>query len=243
AYEAKTHKHSASVNNSETENSEAENSETENSEEFSYDEAVENKNAASIIARLRIVARNYYDNDSNKSFFAYNEQSENNNVENFANKLQYATNKYYQKCDSNKTLAKGMPTLYTFWKQKKTTEASEIELYDNAEEEVNEAIEVDENSEQEEVDENGEQEEVNEDNDTGGISEDEIEPYNWYKKIPTALENLVLDIKKENVNSKVWCMVLPSDYSIPKLRGEAKELRQVLNKRELWPEEELKLEK
>ncbi|CAG8832878.1 32976_t:CDS:1 [Gigaspora margarita] len=95
AYKAKIHKYSAGVNNSKTENSEAENSETENSEEFFYNEAVENKNTASIIAKLRIVARNYYDDDSNESFFAYNEQSENNNIENFANKLQYATNEYY----------------------------------------------------------------------------------------------------------------------------------------------------
>ncbi|CAG8832879.1 32977_t:CDS:2, partial [Gigaspora margarita] len=223
-----------------------------------------------------------------------------------------------------------MPTLHTFWKQKKTTEASEIELYNDAEEEVDEVMEVDKDGEQEEVDEDREQKEVDEDNDTGGILEDEIETNNWHKKIPTALENLVLDIKKENVNSEVWvclnsirfylqlvkynykkieaskvvadtagkgiyhakcicswahqyviprqfltyaesntlkhgassgtkifffnilyfyeeikynqCIVFPLDYFIPKLHEEAKELRQILNERRLWPEEELKLE-
>ncbi|CAG8668623.1 36647_t:CDS:2, partial [Gigaspora margarita] len=108
-YEAKTHKHSASVNNSETENSKAENSKTENSEEFSYDEAIENKNAASIIARLRIVARNYYNDDKEKDSTSVKQQ------------------KKYLHC-------------IPFGNKKKTTEASEIELYNNAEEEVNEAI-------------------------------------------------------------------------------------------------------
>ncbi|CAG8843627.1 45916_t:CDS:2, partial [Gigaspora margarita] len=36
-------------------------------------------------------------------------------------------------------------------------------------------------------------------------------------------------------------MIFPSDYCIPKLRGEAKGLREVLRERGLWPEKELKL--
>ncbi|CAG8537594.1 3312_t:CDS:2 [Dentiscutata heterogama] len=48
-------------------------------------------------------------------------------------------------------------------------------------------------------------EEVDEDKeDIGGLLENEIELCNLYKKIPAAFENLALDIKKENVNSKIW---------------------------------------
>ena len=35
-------------------------------------------------------------------------------------------------------------------------------------------------------------------------SDDEVEGYNWHNKIPDALKNLELDIKKEKVNSEVW---------------------------------------
>ncbi|CAG8804566.1 34816_t:CDS:2, partial [Gigaspora margarita] len=45
--------------------------------------------------------------------------------------------------------------------------------------------------------------EVDED-DTRELSEDEIEISNWHKRISTALENIVLDIKNENSNSEVW---------------------------------------
>ena len=34
--------------------------------------------------------------------------------------------------------------------------------------------------------------------------DDEIEDCNWYNKVPTALENLELDIKKENVKNEVY---------------------------------------
>ncbi|CAI2189436.1 5390_t:CDS:1, partial [Funneliformis geosporum] len=33
---------------------------------------------------------------------------------------------------------------------------------------------------------------------------EEAEGYNWHNKIPNALKNLELDIKKEKVNSEVW---------------------------------------
>ncbi|CAG8740243.1 17683_t:CDS:2, partial [Racocetra fulgida] len=58
--------HNVSVNNSETKNSEAENSEIKNSKEFSCDEVVENKNTASIIKKLHIIARNYYNDNSDE---------------------------------------------------------------------------------------------------------------------------------------------------------------------------------
>ncbi|CAG8777839.1 3719_t:CDS:1, partial [Funneliformis caledonium] len=42
------------------------------------------------------------------------------------------------------------------------------------------------------------------DHNTDEQTDDEIEGYNWHDKIPATLENLELDIKKENVNSEVW---------------------------------------
>ncbi|CAG8775947.1 23266_t:CDS:1, partial [Racocetra persica] len=44
-------------------------------------------------------------------------------------------------------------------------------------------------------------EKVNEKN-ARELSKDEIEICNWYKKILAALKNLMLDIKKENINSE-----------------------------------------
>ncbi|CAG8513176.1 18084_t:CDS:1 [Racocetra fulgida] len=180
AYEAKAHKHNITVNNSEA----------ENSDNFSYDEAVENNNATSIVKRLQAAANNYYSDNNvlknydNESLFAHDEliEIENDNAEGFAKTLLNAANTFYRESDSNKSCkprylgnsictkrrkrqqqreaAKGMPTLFTFWNQDKTAE---------------EDIEV-------ELSDDGWLDEVDED-DTGGLSEDEIETSNWYKKI------------------------------------------------------------
>ncbi|CAG8546367.1 8018_t:CDS:2, partial [Scutellospora calospora] len=160
AYEAKEHKHNIDANNSES----------ENSNNFSYDEAVENNNAESIIKRFQATANNYYSNNNmlenydNESLFAHNEliEIENDNAEGFVKKLLNTANIFYHENDSNKSRT---PTLFTFWNQDKTVEEDvEAEL----------------------------------------LSEDEIENSNWHKKIKTTLENIVLDIKNENVNSEVW---------------------------------------
>ncbi|RIA79587.1 hypothetical protein C1645_840337 [Glomus cerebriforme] len=70
--------------------------------------------------------------------------------------------------------AKGTLTLHTFWDTKKSTTSSD------------ERSDSDEQSSSDER------------------SDDEIEDCNWYNKIPAALENLELDIKKENMKSEVW---------------------------------------
>ncbi|CAG8719830.1 1906_t:CDS:2, partial [Dentiscutata erythropus] len=165
AYEAKAHKHNIDANNSKA----------ENSDNFSYDEAVKNNNAASIVKRLQATANNYYSNNNilenydNESFFAHDKLIEivNNNDEGFAKKLLNVANTFYRESDSNKSY-------------KTVEENVEAELSDD-----------------------GWPDEVDED-DTGRLLEDEIETSNWYKRIQTALENIVLDIKNENVNSEVW---------------------------------------
>ncbi|CAG8676892.1 15978_t:CDS:2, partial [Racocetra fulgida] len=219
AYEAKAHKYNTNANNSEAENS-------DNTNNISvYDEAVENDNAASIIKQLQAAVKQYdhysnntelEDDDNDGNLSAYNEPIENDNTENIVKKLQDAVNKYYQECDSSqprrlhylgnsvrtkrrkrqqqREAAKGTPPLHTFWNQEKShQEAGEVKSYDEQLEDEGQLEEVDE-----EVN-----EEVNEE-DAARLSEDEIEICNWRKKIPAALENLTLDIKKENVNSEVW---------------------------------------
>src|SRR6185312_10492756 len=92
AYEAKAHKYNIDANNSEA----------ENSDNFSYDEAVENNNAASIVKRLQAAANNYYsknnmlENYDNESLFAHDEliEIENDNDEGFAKKLLNAANTF-----------------------------------------------------------------------------------------------------------------------------------------------------
>ncbi|CAG8825875.1 5043_t:CDS:2, partial [Gigaspora margarita] len=183
----------------------------------------------------------------NESFFADDKLIENDS---FAKKLLNAANTFYHKSDSNQShkpcylgnsvrtkrrkrqqqreAAKGTPTLLTFWNQNKTSEeADEMELSDDK-------VELSDVERLDEVDED----------DTGGLSEDEIEISNWHKRISTALENIVLDIKNENSNSEVWydqSMIFPLDYHIPELREEAKRLKQVLTERGLWSEKGLKL--
>ncbi|CAG8818681.1 46483_t:CDS:2, partial [Gigaspora margarita] len=145
--------------------------------------------------------------------------------------------------------AKETPTLHTFWNQKKSVEeADELELNDNEEQ----------------------LEKVDVNDDIGGPSENEIEIRNWYKKIPTALDDLVVNhtipifevcflgcqalFAFDNTTSHAAFshdalitkymnlnMVFPSDYCILELRGEAKGLKKVLRERGLWPEKELRL--
>ncbi|CAG8830034.1 12653_t:CDS:2, partial [Cetraspora pellucida] len=169
------------------------------------DEVVDNNDAANIMKRLQLI--------------------ENDDAENIVKKVQDAANKYYQECDSNQThrlcylgnsvrtkrrkkqqqrkLAKGTPTLHTFWAPKKSSEeTSEAELYDDVDEQLKNERQLEE-FDNEQLANKGWLEEVDE-NDIGGMSEDEIEPHNWNKKISTVLENLTFDIKKENVKSEVW---------------------------------------
>ncbi|CAG8459152.1 22040_t:CDS:2 [Dentiscutata erythropus] len=89
----------------------------------------------------------------------------------------------YDEAVENNNAANIVKNLQAAVNQQETShqEASEVELYD-------------EELEDEEL----------EDEDTMGLLEDKIETCNWRKKISVALQNLVLDIKKENVNSEVW---------------------------------------
>ncbi|CAG8607258.1 17279_t:CDS:2 [Cetraspora pellucida] len=204
AYEAKAYKLNTNVNNFEAESS-------DDIDSFSAcDEVVDNNDAVNIMKRLQVVTKKYSHNDdkveledydSDDGLPAHNELIENDDAKNIVKKLQDAANKYYRECYSNQTrrlcylgnsvrtkrrkkqqqreAAKGTSTLHTFWAQKKSSEeTSEAELYNDLEE-------VDKN-------------------DIGGMLENKIEPHNWNKKISTALENLTLDIKKENVKSEVW---------------------------------------
>ncbi|CAG8702261.1 149_t:CDS:2, partial [Racocetra fulgida] len=196
AYEAKAHKLNTNVNNFEAESSDDIDSLS------ACDEVVDNNDAANIMKRLQLI--------------------ENDDAENIVKKLQDAANKYYRECDSNQTrrlrylgnsvrtkrrkkqqqreAAKGTPTLHTFWAQKKSSEeTSEAELYDDVDERLENERQLEEFDDEQLANE-GWLEEVDE-NDIGGMSEDEIEPHNWNKKISTALENLTLDIKKENVKT------------------------------------------
>ncbi|CAG8728751.1 35412_t:CDS:2, partial [Racocetra persica] len=85
--------------------------------------------------------------------------------------------------------------------EKDSNNASREKLYDEQSENKDQLEKVNE-----EQSENKDQlEEVNEDEeDFGRLSEDEIEACNLLKKIPAALKNLALDIKKKNINSEVW---------------------------------------
>ncbi|CAG8466374.1 16873_t:CDS:2 [Dentiscutata erythropus] len=193
AYEAKVHMHSA------------DNLEAENSDDIGNlsvcNNAIENNNAASIMKRFQAAAQQYDHNsdntdDNDDNFSAYNEPIENDNAENIETRSVLKEEKRQQQHEA----AKGTPPLHTFWNQEKL-QASGEELYDEQSENEDQLEKVNE-----EQSENEDQlEEVNEDEeDFGGLSEDEIEACNLLKKIPAALENLALDIEKENVNSEVW---------------------------------------
>ncbi|CAG8820885.1 32879_t:CDS:2 [Racocetra persica] len=191
AYEAKVYKHSA------------DNSEAENSDDISNlsvcDEAIENNNATSIMKRFQAAAQQYDHNsdntdDHNDNFSAYNEPIENDNAENIIKKLQNAVNKYYQEYNYNQTRRLRYLGNLVCTKRKKRQQQRESEN-ENQLKKVNEK--QSENKDQ--------LEEVNEDEeDFGELSENKIEACNLLKKISATLENLALDIKKENVNSEVW---------------------------------------
>ncbi|CAG8811388.1 10704_t:CDS:2, partial [Gigaspora margarita] len=138
-------------------------------------------------------------------------------------KLQYA-----------RKAAKRIPTLYTFWNQKKSVEeASKIEL----------------NDEEEQL------EKVDEDDNIGELLEDEIEislfAFNnatsyaafSHNALITKYLNLSFTKKQEKMHSISYFydgekhnqnMVFPSNYHIPELRDKAKGLKEVLRERGLW---------
>ncbi|CAG8744796.1 3826_t:CDS:2, partial [Racocetra fulgida] len=171
AYKAKAHKYNTNANNSEAENS-------DNTDNISvYDEAVENDNAASIIKQLQAAVKQY-DHYSNNTELEDDDNDSNLSAYNEPIENDNAENIVKKLQDAQQhEAAKGTPPLHTFWNQEKShQEAGEVESYDKQlEDKVNEE-------------------------DAGRLSEDEIEICNWRKKITAALENLTLDIKKENVN-------------------------------------------
>ncbi|CAG8729391.1 405_t:CDS:2 [Dentiscutata erythropus] len=263
AYEAKAHKYSASVDNSETESSEAENSETENSEEFSCNEAVENENAASIIERLHVVAKNYYDDDSDE------------------------TNEYYQKYNSNKPhklfyleksirtkrrkrqlqyeAAKGTPMFIWFYLQlvkhnyqkieaskvvadaarKKVYHARCIQLslerrYSSSRLRFVPSPTISLNTAKNYLKELGYvYERVKKDIYVYGHEREDVVAY---RKIfldrMNEFEQRMPMFSRDNMEKETWP---DNNYYIPELREKAKDIKQVLDNRGLWPEERLKL--
>ncbi|CAG8828449.1 35402_t:CDS:2, partial [Gigaspora margarita] len=159
------------------------------------------------------------------------EPIENNNAENIVKKLQDAVNKYYQEHHSNQTRRLRYLGNSVCTKRRKRQQQFNEEQLENEDQ----------------------LEEVNEDEkNIGGLLEDEIEACNLLKKILAALENLALDIEKENEKLRSTSyfhegirydqnMIFPSDYRILELCGKAKGLKEVLRERGLWPEKELKL--
>ncbi|CAG8710318.1 5466_t:CDS:2, partial [Funneliformis caledonium] len=116
---------------------------------------------------------------------------ENDNAASIVRKLQEAAKKYHmnmlpikhknqQQCE----VAKGTLKLHTFWEVKKPDEKIDKEVANK------DNIEVDNDTNEDSDD------EINE------YSNNKVEGYNWYNKIPDALKNLELDIKKEKVNSE-----------------------------------------
>ncbi|KAG9295839.1 hypothetical protein G9A89_009068 [Geosiphon pyriformis] len=98
-----------------------------------------------------------------------------------ARRLRYIGNSSRTKRRKNqqqREAAKGTLTLHTFWDTKRSAEEVDKELADETNVEANDDI--------------------------GRQSDNEDEDCNWHNKLSAALENLVLDIKKENVNSEIW---------------------------------------
>ncbi|CAG8697376.1 16839_t:CDS:2, partial [Funneliformis caledonium] len=90
-----------------------------------------------------------------------------------------------RKNQQQREAAKVTLKLHTFWEVKKPDEEIDKEVADE------DNIEVDND--------------INEDSDdkVNEHLDDEVKDYNWHNKIPDALKNLKLDIKKEKVNSEV----------------------------------------
>ncbi|CAG8807484.1 12668_t:CDS:2, partial [Cetraspora pellucida] len=193
--------------------------------------AIESNNAASIMKRFQAAAQQYNYNshntdDNDDNFSAHNEPIENFNAENIVKKLQNAVNKYYQKYNYNQTcrlcylensvctkrrkrqqqyeVAKETPLLYTFWNQEKL-QTSKEKLYNKQAKNKDQLKKVNEKQS-----ENKDQlEKVNKDGeDIRRLSKNKIKACNLLKKILATLENLALDIEKENINSEIW-VILP----------------------------------
>lgn len=131
----------------------------------------------------------HIDDISDDNFSGYDEPVENNNAASIINKLQEAANKYYQETTSHKSRRLryiGNSKRNKRRKNQKQREAAKGTHTLHTFWDVKKSAD-------EEVDDN-----------TSEQSDDEAEDYNWHNKIPAALENLELDIKKEKVNSEVW---------------------------------------
>ncbi|CAG8802463.1 38684_t:CDS:2 [Gigaspora margarita] len=175
---------------------------SDDSDNTSYNEAVKNNNTTGIIKRLQVATKKY---DNNTNFEDYN----NDNL--------FAYNELINK--SIYKVAKGTPTLYTFWNQEKSVvEANKIELNDDKEQ----------------------LEEVDKDDDIRVLLENKIEIHNCSAEQQEKIRSISYFCNKEKHNQDI---VFPSDYHILELCGKAKGLKEVLKERELWPKKELRLKK
>ena len=139
-----------------------------------HDELIENDNAISIIKKLQEAAKKYHQEHASQEI----------------HRLRYIGNSSHTKRRKNqqqREAAKGTLKLHIFWNVKKSTE--EIEELDD---ETN--IDVDDNADEQLV----------LDDNANKQLDNEVKGYNWYNKIPDAFKSLMLDIKKEKINSEVW---------------------------------------